>query len=97
MNDVAISTVIKYIEEKLFPPDIKWPKEIFKERTYSRWSAYEIIRRLMDRPFDMPDAVIDDFIIDMVIRTRRDDCDDRGYIFEPAIDTAEDIRNLFVY
>ena len=55
MNEVAICKIMSYIENNLFEPGYLWDKHIFKERSYSRWAAYEILERIMDNPFSSPD------------------------------------------
>lgn len=65
MNEIAIKEVMDYIENDLFEPGTSWPNHIFEERSYSRWAAYEIIQRLMDRPLDPPEITIEEFIFDM--------------------------------
>lgn len=97
MDDAAISTILKYVDEKLVEPDLKWPKDAFKKRTYARWAAYEIIQRLMDRPFEMPDIIVYDYMIKMSVFSYFDDNEERKNMFKIASKTAEDILNLFVY
>ena len=97
MDDEAIATIIKYINEKLPEPDIKWTKEAFDTRTTERWAAFEIIERLMDRPFDMPDMVVYDYMIKMSVYSYYHDNTERKYIFRVASNTAEKILNLFVH
>lgn len=96
MNEIAIETVRQYAEENLFEPNIRWPAEIFEERSYSRWAADEIIRRLSDRPFDPADIVVEGFLIEMAMYACLDEAAGRNKGFQIAMNTAEDILCLLV-
>ncbi|HOQ38742.1 MAG TPA: hypothetical protein PLR73_13765 [Acetivibrio sp.] len=94
MNDEAVTTIFRYLEECLFEPMKDWPKEEFEKRSYERWAAYEIIESLMDNPFTTADMVIDEFILKMICFAHLAKEQKQQFIF--AIDVAETIRSLLI-
>lgn len=96
MNDNAVDIIREYIQEYLFEPSVSWDKTEFMKRSYARWAAYEIVNRIMDNPFDMILDTIDCFIAEMVIYVCCGKSRQSSFIFQTAIETAEDIALLFV-
>lgn len=95
MNDEAVITVFRYLEECLFEPMKDWPKEEFEKRSYERWAAYEIIESLMDNPFTTADMVIEEFIVKMIcFANLAKNQQKRQFIF--AIDVVETIQSLLM-
>ena len=94
MNEVAICKIMSYIENNLFEPGYLWDKHIFKERSYSRWAAYEILERIMDNPFSSPDMIIDEFIIKTALYSCINEDSEASRMFIIARDTAEEISEL---
>jgi hypothetical protein len=90
--DEDIFKIQNYLNNDLFEPSLNWPKDEFKKRCYSRWAVNEIITRIMDRPLDPPDQIIELFLIEMIIySTRENDSDE---IFSIASNTAEELLGL---
>ncbi len=97
MNELAISLILKFIEIYLFPPAFSWNKQEFKKRSYERWAADEICERIMDHPFDPPLDTIENFIFEMYIFACFSDEDEqRTFIFQTAVEIAEELALLFV-
>jgi len=94
MNDKAVTTILRYLEECLFEPTKDWPKEEFKKRSYERWAACEIVESLMDHPFTTADILIDEFIFKMIFFAHLAKERKQQFIF--AIDVAETIRSLLI-
>ena len=94
MNEVAIYKIMSYIENNLFEPGYLWDKHVFKERSYSRWAAYEILEQLMDNPFSSPDTIIEEFIIKTALYSCVNEDSEASRIFIIARDTAEEILEL---
>lgn len=95
MNDVAVSITMRYIDENLFEPRIRWSKVEFSRRSYARWAAHEILEVLMDHPFDDSEILIEDFIIKMFYCIHVAENNDKSsFVFVTAIDVAEDILFL---
>jgi len=94
INDIAISKIMKYIDEYCFEPGAKWLDEYFAQRSYSNWAAYEILELIMDHPFDSPSLLIDDFILKMELYSCIGNVFERKIIFSIAKDTAEHIQQL---
>ena len=61
----AVSIIQRYVEEYLFSPSFTWPKYEFRKRSYQQWAAYEICDRILDKPFDDPITVIENFMFEM--------------------------------
>jgi hypothetical protein len=95
MNEQAVLTIQKYIDEYLFEPRSTWSKLEFDRRSYSIWAANEIITRLMDRPFDHPEIVIEGFLLEMIVFSHTKEESKRHFIFSVATEVAEDILYLF--
>lgn len=68
-------------------------KQYFKQESYSRWAAYELIVRLKDRS-KPPTMIVEDFIRTMDSYS----CvsQDSSFIFSVAKDTAEYILDLIL-
>lgn len=63
----AVSIIQRYVDEHLFSPSFTWPKYEFRKRSYQQWAAYEICDRIMDKPFDDPITVIENFMFEMAM------------------------------
>lgn len=94
MNEVAIYKIMGYIENALFEPRYRWSESVFKERSYSRWAAFEILERIMDRPFTPPDLIIDEFIIKMEYFSCFHEDTEASRMFIIARDAAQDILEI---
>lgn len=91
----AAEKVMECLEDNLPEPNLNWPKDIFEEQSYARWAAYELANRLMDRPYEFVDHVIQDFILEMMGYLHNSTDPQKKRLFRIAIDTAEDILTLF--
>lgn len=104
MYDIAIALIREYKERKLglngFMRFAIWfwkDESRLQKRLYSRWAADEILFRLMDHCFGLPENRIlysifddiDDFILQLLYFQKIRD--DNG--IKIAIKTAEDIKN----
>lgn len=94
-NEVAVHLIFECLEENLFEPNKQWPNDIFEERSYARWAAYEIAEMLMDRPYESPDDIIQEFSLKMQVMSAIATDPEKSRIFLIAADTAEDILTLF--
>lgn len=95
-SELAISIIQEYIEQHLFSPSFSWPKDEFKKRSYAQWAAYEIINRIMDKPYEMPIYVIENYIFEMAMYAHYGEDEYRNLIFQTAVETAEELALLFV-
>lgn len=97
MNDLAVSIILDFVQNHLFPPAFSWNKYEFKKRSYEQWAACEICDRIMDHPFDPPLDTIENFICEMYFYACYSDEDEqRTFIFQTAVETVEEIALLFV-
>ena len=94
MHDLAIRLITRYIEEALFEPCAGWSPDMFERRSYARWAAFELIERIMDNPFDTPNFIVGDFILDMIACQCIADGRETALIFAIAVDTAEEILHI---
>jgi len=92
INEDAVLAVVRYIEKQ--PLLLSWPKHWFDQRAYSRWAANEILGLMMDRPFESPVAVIEEFMIKMDYFSWVAKDSEAHRIFSIAADTAEDLLEL---
>lgn len=95
MNE-AITLIHDYMDKHLFEPQIGWPKQVFMERSYSRWAAIEMLERIMDRPFDPPTTVIEDFLFEMAFYSQIEELSKSTCMFTVAEHTANDILYLIL-
>lgn len=95
MNEIVVQKIMECLEENLIEPNKSWPRYLFEEQSYARWAAMEIAERLMDRPYDSPDLIIEEFMLKMAAFSAATDDPKRSRIFSIARDTAEDILTLF--
>lgn len=95
MCDAAVSIIQEYVDKHFFSPSNTWCKYEFEKRSYSRWAAYEIIDRIMDKPFEIPICVIENFIFEMAMYACYGEDKHRSFIFQTAVETAEEIILLF--
>lgn len=99
MNDTAIKIVSDFIDKNLTDPQIYWAPGMFLQRSYERWAAYEIINKLLDKPFDPPLETIEAFMYESSIRStfyEALDNEDKAYMFSIAAYISETILRLFL-
>lgn len=84
--------ICDYIEQQLFGPYPTWPEYYFKQRSYSKWAADEILDVIRKNPQKPIELILNEFI---------DKCDyfatlDKNLIFSSAKEVAEDILYIFL-
>lgn len=95
MNESAIQAILAYRDEHLFEPEMNWPKYWFDQRSYSRWSANEILKFIIDRPFTPAVEIVEDFALKMEHLLYVSEDKASSSIFSIARDTAADILDIF--
>lgn len=93
-NEFAIRMIRQAIDECLFEPGYHWSPDMFEERSYARWAAFEILERLMDQPFDDPEVVVSKFMYKMGVLASEERDPKRVHLFMIARDTAHDILSI---
>lgn len=96
MADIALEIINNFIQEHLFSPSGSWNKYEFEKRSYAQWAAYEIMNRIMDHPLDRPIDIVDEFMFEMAMYACLGEDEHRSFIFQTAVETAEEIALLFV-
>lgn len=94
MCEEAIQKILECLDDCLFEPNIKWPEQEFEKRSYSRWAAYEIINRIMDHPYEIPEIAAEEFMYTMATFAATTDEPKKRRIFQIACDTANDILTI---
>lgn len=95
MNENAVTIIRNYINENLFMPTRNWSDYEFKRRSYERWAADEIIKRIDETLETEPFFTILYFRYQMdALSSIREDSD-AEFIFITARDTADEIILLF--
>lgn len=94
MNEHAIYRLLECLNENLVEPNYFWPEDMFEEQSYARWAVYELIDLLMDRPFQDPRDVIEDFILRMYWLKSTTEVDEKIKLYEIAIETAKDVLTI---
>ena len=97
-EDTRIAEILikEFRDEYLFPPQRTWPKNEFELRTYSRWAANEILRRLKEKPNVGVINIIQGFIEELYCFENLTDSWTKIRIFRVARETATDILKLFL-
>lgn len=97
MDTDVILKIQNYVNNYLFDPDIMWPVNEFKKRSYSRWAAYEILDRIKN---DLENRDPINNVVEFLkeVRSYSELCtnDCVNFIFTTAIETAEDIIFLLL-
>ena len=91
MNEVAVSVIQEYVKNHLFGPSSNWPDYYFRERSHSRWAAYELINRNLTMN-ETPIDILKDFINEM---DQFEELNNK-FIFSVARNTAKEILYLFL-
>lgn len=94
--DTAVSIISEYAGKYLFSPSFSWDKYEFKKRSYQQWAAYEISHRIMDHPLEDPINVMEEFMFEMAMYACYGEDESRSFIFQSAVETAEELILLFV-
>lgn len=95
-----------YIDTYLFAPSIEWWKDAFDVQVYSRWTAYEILERMILEESKLPQHIsgveirssvdiIDEFIDEVEYFYEVSHNDNQRFIFHVAVSTAASILALF--
>lgn len=84
-----------YINDYYCEPPFCWHEQLFEEMSYSRWAAFEIVDRLLDRPLDPPEVVVEDFLLRVALYSQVVKTPTQRRMFSIAEDTAEDILQFF--
>lgn len=93
-GNTAAQILLGYLNNSLFEPSIKWPKDEFLAWSYSRWAVCEIVERLLDDPFGDAELIIETFLLEIEWCKIRANGRSAEFIFGTAKDTACDILNL---
>lgn len=95
-NRIAEILIKEFRDEYLFAPKITWPESEFELRSYSRWAADEILRRLKEKPKVGAINIIQGFMEELDYCSELTDKWSVVRIFRIARETAEDILKLFL-
>ena len=97
MYEKEIEAIKEYAEENLFEPNIAWPKLEFLRRTYARWTANEVIKRIKEEKLNRNiKDIIEEFRLEVDRYSEVNYDRSKSFIFDVARETAEEIGSLFV-
>lgn len=61
--DSVFELIREYIDSDLFLPSKNWPEEEFKKRSYARFTAFDILKTLMDHTQCDPIDILEQYLI----------------------------------
>lgn len=96
VNELAIQKIKNYMDECLYDPTLNWPTYWFRKQTYSRWTAGEILRDILDHPLTPATTTVENFEIRMHYFLYEAEDTDADFIFSTACDIAEEIQYLLL-
>lgn len=94
MCEDAIAKLFQCLDENLREPTGWWPSNEFEERVMARWTVYELIDQLLDRPYDDPFLIVQEFMLDMMRLACQTRYENKRRTFEIACSTAEDVLTI---
>ncbi len=89
--DGIVNKVMVYFNDYLFPPGREWTKYYKLERSYERWAASYLIRRLLDNRDKPGISVIEDTALYFQNAARSTTVKEQRHLFAVAADTVTDI------
>lgn len=95
-RDIARAVIEDFIEEYLFDGWRTWPTREFQNRSYERWAAFDILRRIDENPNTSPINIIQGFIEEMDRFEEMSDTWPMVRICRIARETSEDILKLLL-
>lgn len=94
MCETAIGKLFECLDENLKEPVGWWPEDEFEERAMARWAVYEMINKIIERPFEDPKDVVYDFLLEMMGRASTANSEQKERTYTIACDTAEDVLTI---
>ena len=94
MDSRVISVIEDYMFD-LFEPGRNWPKYEFNKRSYERWAAKEILKRIQQHPEIPAINLVEEYVLmtDEFSGIEHDERND-SFIFSVAHDVATDILDI---
>ena len=94
MDERVISAIEDYMFD-LFEPGRNWPKYEFNKRSYERWAAKEILKRIQQHPEIPAINLVEEYVLmtDEFSGIEHDERND-SFIFSVANDVATDILDI---
>jgi len=107
MYETAISVISNYLDTHLSEQEKSWRTKEFKNRSYARWAATEILEKIIEEGFGLPSYLTGReplSVLDIIINVKSEfeycyeKCTDREFqtALLIAIDTADEIGCLFI-
>lgn len=102
MYEKELNFISKYIDDRFYLPNLRFPREYFIKQSYSRWAGNEILQRIFletEKPPThitgvfpkTPLEIVQEFIEDMEFCICSRTNHDHDYIFKIAKTAAEEI------
>lgn len=93
-NDYILSVIQEYVDERLKEPGWGMSRDWFKQISYSRWAADEIIKNIRESRYTPPIQVVEDFIRKMDDFSCKNS--KTSIIFSVAHDMGENILDFLI-
>lgn len=84
-----------YVDKNLFAPAWEWPEHEFRRRSYGRWAANELKKRIIEMPEVDPFLVVLYFRYQMDALSHVREDSEAEFMFITARNTADEIISLF--
>lgn len=88
MNERAIMTIIKALDDYSEGPRLDWPDHEKEEVTFSRWALDEILGLVWDHPWTPASQTIEEFALKLEFWSSTAVTEDQKRIFAVAAETA---------
>ncbi len=93
MNDETVQSVLKYSEKYIYEK-VTSTKILYSEKhSFAKWAVDELLKIIIDSPFDPIDEIVENFIIKMTFYSMYSENQAIYFRFNLASDIAEDILN----
>lgn len=88
MNERALLTIIKALDDYMEPPRVDWTDHEKEEVTFSRWALEEILNLVWENPCTPASDIIEEFALKLEFWTLTAVNRDQKRIFGIAAETA---------
>lgn len=100
MDDTIIEKISNYLDKTMEIEDFmdeataSLSPMTMPDRSYIRWAVYEIMNRIMDRPYESPEIIVERFLYEMISMIQLSNPSVKKHIFKIGMHTAEDILKI---
>lgn len=88
MNERALMTIMKYLDDYDEPPGLDWPQQEIEEVTFTKWALEEILNLVWDHPWTPASETIEAFAVKLECYSLLTDREQQARIFSIAAKAA---------